>query len=149
MSSRHYSQKVQKAAANLVNMVESGKYTGVRWTWDYIGELLGLTRNQAKQVIYFLRENNDDFIWTVGTYSTGYTTQPVSSTVEALDGLINQYRHSLTRDRSHARVWTVLAKVDPDPKWARFAKRESRWWERRADESRDRLEHLVDEVADF
>lgn len=145
MVRRQYSEKVRSSAATLVHMVESGKHTGITWTWEYIGTVLGLTPAQARQVIYYLREHNDDFVWTVGTYASGYTTMPTSSSTDALDGIINQYRHALTRERSQEKVWSVLAKVDPDPKWSKFAKRESRWWERKAADTRDHLEHLIDE----
>lgn len=139
------SRKTRDLAATLVNLVENPKYAGITWSWDEIGTVLDCTEQQARRVIYYLRDNHGDFVWTVGTYSSGYRSMPTSSTNGALAGIINQYRHALTRERSVQRVWTTLAKVDPDPKWSKFAARESRWWERKADDTRDHLEHLVDE----
>lgn len=144
MKNRRPSRKILEAARTIVDMVDSGKFVNVVWTWEYIGQVTGLSVGQAHEVIYYLRNNHDDVFWTVGTYGT--PTQPTSSIVVALPGLVNQYRHSYTRERSHERAWTVLSKVDPDPKWARFAEREARWWKRKADDTRDHLEALVDEV---
>lgn len=145
MARSKYSKKVRDAAATLITLVDNPKYAGTQWTWDDIGHLLGLNQAQSRKVIYYLREHHDDFVWTVGTYSTDYKSMPTTSSIDALPGLINQYRHSLTRERSSQKVWETLAKVDPDPRWSKFAAREARWWERKADDTRDHLEHLVDE----
>lgn len=147
MTARPFTRRVRDAAAVLTRLIEDPEYAGQRWTWDTIGEVLELTLREAREVIYYLRDNASTFTWTVGTHASGWETMPSTSVRESLDGLVNQQRHLITRIDSQKHAWEVLAKVDPDPRMARVAKRQAKMFTRMGETIEDAIEVLL-EITD-
>lgn len=135
---------IPKLAHELVEQVQRPEHAGQTWNWVKIGLQLEVSAPVAKQVVYWLRMNNTEFWWTIGTVRSEYETMPVRSTREAFAGLLNQLLHLETRLRSQGAAWACLAKVDPDPRWAGIAEREARWYQRSSEEVHDRVGTLND-----
>ena len=114
------SKRIADLAATLIHMVDSGKYVNVRWTYDYIGYILGVNRPTAERVMHYLRNTDDMHIWTVGTYKSEWTITATDDTREALDGLVNQMRHNLTRSLTFLHQARTLARIDPEPRHQRI-----------------------------
>lgn len=142
-----YSKRVREAAETLVRLVETER-AGETWTWGKIGEVLSLNHRQAKQVVYYLRETSEEFIWTVGVVPD-YETMPTRSTRDAASGFLNQNRHLHTRVRSMARVCRVLHQVDPDPRWSRVMGRNAGQYERMAADIRDIIDDFGERLSDM
>jgi hypothetical protein len=138
------SSRVERLAATLSRLIEDPRFAGRMWNWVTIGEVLGCTRIEAQQVIYYLRRNATDVVWTVGTFSTSWEIVPTQSTRQALDGIINQYRHMLTRLRSAEHAANVLGVVDPEPGLSRWMRRVERMHQRQIEDIEDLLEEIAD-----
>jgi hypothetical protein len=131
-------------AERLTKLSQRPEHVGTTWTWDKIAALLDCPVGQAHQVIYYLRKNDTERWWTVGTAASGFTMVPTTSFHEALDAVINQYRHLRTRVQSAWRVSATLANVDPDPQYSQLARREARLHRRYLEDLDEHLETLID-----
>lgn len=114
MSEQTYSKHTIKLAETLTRLIDKPEFAGRRWSWDTIGATLGCTRNQAREVIYYLRSVAVEYTWTIGTAQADWEIMPTRDVREAWAGLRNQMKHIHTRQITAGRAWQVLAKVDPD-----------------------------------
>jgi hypothetical protein len=136
--------RVERLAGLLTALSDRPEHAGKTWTWESIAAVLDCPVGVAHQVITYLRQNATDRWWTVGTASTGFTMVPTTSLMDALDDTLNQYKHLRTRVFSQHRKMTVLATVDPEPRMARIANREARFWRRVMEDLDEHLEAMED-----
>ena len=136
--------RIESLAATLSRLIEDERFAGRRWNWVTIGQVLGCNQAEAREVITYLRRNATDVVWTVGTFSTSWEVMPTQSVRDAVDGMVNQYRHMLTRIRSAQHTAEVLSIVDPDPGLARWMRRLERMHTRQIEDVEDLLEGLMD-----
>ena len=131
-------------AATLSRLIDDPRFAGRRWNWVTIGQVLGCNQAEARQVIAYLRRNATDVVWTVGTFSSDWEIMPTAQVREAVDGMVNQYRHMLTRMQSAQHTAAVLSVVDPDPGLARWMRRLERIHTRHIEDVEDLLEGLLE-----
>jgi hypothetical protein len=135
---------LDRYVARLYEIAQRPENIGRQWTWVDVSIALDVSVPVAQKVVVHWRNTIIDQYWTVPTFSTGYTSRPVTSAEDALPGLINQLKHLLTRLESQQKAWHVISLVDPDKTWQKIARREDRWHERQAGEVADKIEFLLD-----
>jgi hypothetical protein len=135
--------RTEQLAGTLSRLIDDPRFAGRRWNWVTIGQVLGCNQAEARRVIAYLRQNAS-VVWTVGTFSSDWEIMPTSQVREAVDGMVNQYRHMLTRMHSAQHVAAVLAIVDPDPGMARWMRRLERMHTRHIEDIEDLLEGLLE-----
>jgi hypothetical protein len=114
-----------------------------QWDWLSIGLALGINATTAQHLVYWMRKNYAKEYWTVGTARSDYMIVPTKSFREALDGILNQQRHLITRLQSMQASAATLAAIDPSPEWSALAARTEKYYMRRIGDEQEFREVLV------
>lgn len=93
---------------------------GRKWDWMDIGLALGISAPSAQRLVRWMRKNYTEQYWTVGIYKSDYLVVPTVQGRVALDGMLNQQMHLITRLSTMVQSCMTLANIDPDPAWSHF-----------------------------
>lgn len=109
-------------AVELHKLAEHPRNQGMKWTWITIGTALGINAANAQRLVQWMRKHYIEMYWTVGIYETrdqhgNYQTEATNQARVALDGMLNQQRHLVTRLETMKQGCETLARLDPDPDW--------------------------------
>jgi len=88
---------LKERAESLLRTARRPQHADTRWSWSEIGNELGLTEHQARQVVGYIRHEHPDAYWTIGVYRDRFRTALAKEVLETIDGELNQLQHSITR----------------------------------------------------
>lgn len=114
---RRNRRKYADYALQLHALSERPEFLGKAWGWPDIAAMLGISVSTAQHLVQWMRKNYTEQYWTVGTYKTDYLTIPTKQARVALDGMLNQQLHLITRLQTMVQGCETLAKIDPDRAW--------------------------------
>jgi hypothetical protein len=104
--------------ANELHVISERPENGDRkWDWVDIGVALGISAPTAQRLVQWMRQHYTDQYWMVGISKTDYMTMPTRLARLALDGMLNQQLHIVTRLQTMQMGCATLARVDPTPEW--------------------------------
>ena len=130
-------------AAELHAIADRPKNQDIKWDWVKIGAALEVNARTAQQLVQWMRREYAELYWTVGTINSDYKTMATNSFRDALDGILDQQGHLITRLKTMQRSAATLATLDPDEKWRKLAARTAKHYDRRVGDEEELREVLL------
>src|SRR6185437_9033032 len=87
----------EQMARELHTITDRPENRDKHWDWVSIGVALGISAGTAQHLVQWMRKYYTETYWTVGTYKSDYMTMPTKAARDAMDGMLNQQRHLITR----------------------------------------------------
>jgi hypothetical protein len=115
----------------------------IKWTWDTIGAALNISAPTAQHLVQWMRRNWVASYWTIATAGSDYSVVQTKSFRVALDGILGQQRHLITRLQTLQASAATLATIDPDPLWAALAARTAGHYRRRLEDEEEFQRTLI------
>lgn len=110
-------RRFAQLAVELHNISQRPENENKRWNWSSIAVALRISAPTAQHLVQWMRKHYTELYWTVGIYASDYMTVPTRQARVALDGMLNQQRHLITRIETMKQGCETLASIDPDPSW--------------------------------